>query len=591
MSRRRERVVSVGLGSCGVAAGAREIYDGLQRIITDERLPVALRRVGCVGMCYHEPLLEVGGDGRSAVTYGRVTVEDAERILREHALKGRPVEDLVVRREGEADPFFDRQQRIVLRNCGHIDPENVDDYLQAGGYQALESVLTSASPEEVIAEVTASGLRGRGGAGFPTGRKWQLTRQAPGSPKYVICNADEGDPGAFMDRGVLESDPHSVIEGMLIACYAVGAEQAFIYVRAEYPLAVRRLRVALKQAGEKGLLGEDILGKGFNCSISIREGAGAFVCGEETALIASIEGRRGMPRYRPPFPAISGLWGKPTNINNVETFANLPWIITEGAQAFAAMGTERSKGTKVFALAGKVVRGGLVEVPMGITLREVVEEIGGGTVTGTPFKAVLVGGPSGGCIPAELADTPVDYESLNATGAIMGSGGMVVLDESACMVDIARFFLSFTQRESCGKCTFCRVGTLRMLETLTRITEGQGVTEDIDLLEDLAAQVKRASLCGLGQTAPNPVLTTIRYFRDEYQAHIEEKTCPAKVCRALLTYTIDPETCTGCGACRRRCPVEAVSGETKKPHTIDAEKCVRCGVCADVCPVDAVVVT
>ncbi len=591
MSRKRERVVSVGLGSCGVAAGAREIYDGLQRIITDENLPVCLRRVGCVGMCYHEPLLEVGGDGRSAVTYGRVTVEDAERILREHALKGRPVEDLVVRREGEPDPFFDRQQRIVLRNCGHIDPENVDDYLQAGGYQALESVLTSASPEEVIAEVTASGLRGRGGAGFPTGRKWQLTRQAPGSPKYVICNADEGDPGAFMDRGVLESDPHSVIEGMLIACYAVGAEQSFIYVRAEYPLAVRRLRVALKQAGEKGLLGEDILGKGFNCSISIREGAGAFVCGEETALIASIEGRRGMPRYRPPFPAISGLWGKPTNINNVETFANLPWIITEGAQAFAAMGTERSKGTKVFALAGKVVRGGLVEVPMGITLREVVEEIGGGTLTGTPFKAVLVGGPSGGCIPAELADTPVDYESLNATGAIMGSGGMVVLDESACMVDIARFFLSFTQRESCGKCTFCRVGTLRMLETLTRITEGQGVPEDIDLLEDLAAQVKRASLCGLGQTAPNPVLTTIRYFRDEYQAHIEKKTCPAKVCRALLTYTIDPETCTGCGACRRRCPVEAVSGEAKKPHTIDAEKCVRCGVCADVCPVDAVVVT
>jgi len=356
-------------------------------------------------------------------------------------------------------------------------------------------------------------------------------------------------------------------------------------------LAVRRLRVALKQAGGKGLLGEDILGKGFNCSISIREGAGAFVCGEETALIASIEGRRGMPRYRPPFPAISGLWGKPTNINNVETFANLPWIITEGARAFAAMGTERSKGTKVFALAGKVVRGGLVEVPMGITLREVVEEIGGGTLTGTPFKAVLVGGPSGGCIPAELADTPVDYESLNATGAIMGSGGMVVLDEGACMVDIARFFLSFTQRESCGKCTFCRVGTLRMLETLTRITEGQGVPKDIDLLEDLAAQVKRASLCGLGQTAPNPVLTTIRYFRDEYQAHIETKTCPAKVCRALLTYTIDPETCTGCGACRRRCPVEAVSGEAKKPHTIDAEKCVRCGVCADVCPVDAVAVT
>jgi len=591
VSRRRKRVISVGLGSCGVAAGAREIYSRLQGLIAEEDLPVSLRRVGCVGMCYHEPLVDLADDGRPVVTYGRVTVEDAERILREHALGGRPVEELVVRREGDADPFFDRQQRIVLRNCGHVDPESIDDYLEAGGYRALESVLASGSPEDVIAEVSASGLRGRGGAGFPTGRKWQFTRQAPGSPKYVVCNADEGDPGAFMDRGVLESDPHSVIEGMLIASYAIGAEQAFIYVRAEYPLAVHRLHLALEQARSKGLLGEGVLGTDFNCHISIREGAGAFVCGEETALIASIEGRRGMPRYRPPFPATSGLWGKPTNINNVETLANLPWIITEGAQAFASMGTERSKGTKVFALAGKVARGGLVEVPMGITLREVVEEIGGGTVTGTPFKAVLVGGPSGGCIPAELAGTPVDYESLNATGAIMGSGGMVVLDQGSCMVDIARFFLSFTQRESCGKCTFCRLGTLRMLETLTRITEGKGVSEDIDLLEDLAAQVKRASLCGLGQTAPNPVLTTIRYFRGEYEAHIDRKTCPAKVCRALLTYRIDPETCTGCGACRRRCPSQAIGGEAKKPHTIDAEKCVHCGVCAEVCPVGAVVVS
>ncbi len=591
MTGAKRPTISVGLASCGVAAGAREVYDRLEALIHDEKLAVSLRRVGCVGMCYEEPLMEVAFDGQPPVTYGRVTVEDAERVLREHAVGGKPVEELGVRRADEAHPFFDRQQRIVLRNCGHIDPENIEDYVEVGGYQALKQVLALSTPEDVIAEISASGLRGRGGAGFPTGRKWQFTRQAPGSPKYVVCNADEGDPGAFMDRGVLESDPHSVIEGMLIACYAIGAEQAFIYARAEYPLAVRRLRITLMQARDKGFLGEDILGTGFRCQMSIREGAGAFVCGEETALIASIEGRRGMPRYRPPFPATSGLWGKPTSINNVETYANVPWIITNGGQAFASLGTERSKGTKVFALAGKVARGGLVEVPMGITLREVIEEIGGGTVSGTPFKAVLVGGPSGGCIPAELAETPVDYESLTATGAIMGSGGMVVLDETSCMVDIARFFLSFTQRESCGKCTFCRVGTLRMLETLTRITEGEGVPEDIGRLEELAEQVKRASLCGLGQTAPNPVLTTIRYFRDEYETHIDEKRCPAKVCRPLLTFTIDPETCTGCGACRRRCPVEAVSGENKKPHTIDQDTCVRCGVCAEVCPVDAVVVT
>ena len=587
----RRRTMSVGLGSCGVAAGAREVYDRLDALISQEGLPVSLRRVGCLGMCYEEPLVEVTLDGEAPLIYGRVTLEDAERILREHVVGGKPVEEQAVRCGTESHPFFDRQRRIVLRNCGRIDPESIDEYLEAGGYGALEQVLTSAKPEDVIAEVAASGLRGRGGAGFPTGRKWDLTRRAKGSPKDVICNGDEGDPGAFMDRGVLESDPHSVIEGMLIACYAIGAEQAFIYVRAEYPLAVRRLRIALNHARDKGFLGEDILGRGFDCQISIREGAGAFVCGEETALIASIEGRRGMPRYRPPFPATSGLWGKPTNINNVETFANIPWILTHGAQAFASVGTEQSKGTKVFALAGKVARGGLIEVPMGITLREVIEEIGGGTVSETPFKAVLVGGPSGGCIPAELADTPVDYESLTATGAIMGSGGMVVLDETSCMVDIARYFLTFTQRESCGKCTFCRVGTLRMLETLTRITEGEGALEDIERLEELAVQVKRASLCGLGQTAPNPVLTTLRYFRNEYQAHIEEKRCPAKVCRALLTFTIEPEVCTGCGACSRRCPAGAVSGESKKPHTIDQEKCVRCGVCAEVCPVNAVSVT
>ena len=586
-----QRTVSVGLASCGVAAGAREVYDRLAAVISQEKLPVSLRRVGCVGMCYEEPLIEVAVDGQPPVTYGRVTLEDAERILREHALGGRAVEGLIVRRGGEAHPFFNRQERIVLRNCGHIAPESIDDSLKVGGYQALEQVLTSSTPDDVIVEVTESGLRGRGGAGFPTGRKWQFTRQAPGSPKYVVCNADEGDPGAFMDRGVLESDPHSVIEGMIIACYAIGAEQAFIYVRAEYPLAVRRLHIAIEQARDKGFLGEDILGTGFHCQMNIHEGAGAFVCGEETGLIASIEGRRGMPRPRPPFPATSGLWGKPTNINNVETLANVPWIITNGAQAFASLGRQRSKGTKVFALAGKVARGGLVEVPMGITLREVIEEIGGGTASGAPLKAVLVGGPSGGCIPAELADTPIDYESLTATGAIMGSGGMVVLDEATCMVDIARFFLSFTQRESCGKCVPCRVGTKRMLEILTRITQGQGELADIDRLERLANMIKETSLCGLGQTAPNPVLTTLRYFHKEYQAHIDDKRCPAKVCRPLLTFGIDPDTCTGCGACRRRCPVNAVSGKNEQPHVIDQDTCVRCGVCAEVCPVDAVTVT
>jgi len=585
------RVISVGLGSCGVAAGAGEVYERLRQTIDREQLPVTLRLVGCSGTCYLEPLVEVQADGEPAVTYGPVTEEVAERVLREHLLGGRPVEDLVALRAGERNPFLDLQHRIVLRHCGRINPEDIEDYLGVGGYGALRSVLSVAKPEDVIAEVLRSGLRGRGGAGFPTGRKWQLTREAPGSPRYVICNGDEGDPGAFMDRGVLESDPHSVIEGMLIACYAIGAEEAFAYVRAEYPLARRRLGLALEQARQKGFLGRSILGSGFSCSISIREGAGAFVCGEETALIASIEGRRGMPRYRPPFPANSGLWGKPTCINNVETLANVPWIIANGASAFAALGTERSKGTKVFALAGKVARGGLVEVPMGMTLRQVVEAIGGGTGTGRALKAVLVGGPSGGCIPAELADTPVDYESLTATGAIMGSGGMVVLDEGSCMVDIARYFLSFTQRESCGKCTFCRVGTLRMLDILNRIVAGEGVPGDLAELEGLAKEVKRAALCGLGQTAPNPVLTSIRYFRPEYEAHIREKRCPARVCRPLLTFSIDPVRCTGCGACRRRCPAAAVSGEAKKPHVIDGEKCVRCGVCAEVCPVDAVLVS
>ncbi|MCK4926135.1 NADH-quinone oxidoreductase subunit NuoF, partial [Candidatus Aerophobetes bacterium] len=473
---------------------------------------------------------------------------------------------------------------------GIIDPESIDDYQNAGGYQALEKVLRSMSPEEVIEEVKGSGLRGRGGAGFSTGRKWELARNAPGEPKYVVCNADEGDPGAFMDRSVLESDPHSVLEGLLIAGYAIGALEAYIYVRAEYPLAVKRLKVAIQQAEEKGYLGKSILGTHFGCSIRILEGAGAFVCGEETALIASLEGRRGMPRFRPPFPATSGLWGKPTCINNVETLANIPWIIINGGKKFSEYGIKKSRGSKVFALAGKINRGGLVEVPMGITLREVIFDIGGGIQNGGRLKAVQMGGPSGGCIPEALADTPIDYESVTGTGAIMGSGGMVVMDESTCMVDVAKFFLSFTQKESCGKCTFCRIGTLRMLEILERITDGKGHLRDLEILEDLAQKVKEASLCGLGQTAPNPVLTTIRYFKDEYEAHIEKRRCPAKKCRALISFEIIPEKCTGCRACALCCPTEAVSGEKKKPHRIDQVKCIKCGMCLDSCKVDAILV-
>jgi NADH-quinone oxidoreductase subunit F len=476
----------------------------------------------------------------------------------------------------------------VLENCGRIDPESLEDYLATGGYQALRQCLQNLKPAQVSELILASGLRGRGGAGFPTGRKWQLMAAAEGAPKYFICNGDEGDPGAFMDRGVLESDPHRVLEGMLIGGYATGATVGYVYVRAEYPLAVKRVNLAIAQAAAAGYLGRNILGSSFAFEIRVREGAGAFVCGEETALIQSIEGERGMPRIRPPFPAQKGLWGKPTTINNVETLANVPWIVLNGAAAFAALGTEKSKGTKVFALAGKIRYGGLVEVPMGITLREIVENIGGGSGTGRPVKAVQTGGPSGGCIPASLFDTRIDYEELNRTGAIMGSGGMVVMDDTACMVDIARFFLSFTRKESCGKCTFCRIGIQRMLELLTRITEGQGTVADLQLLEELAGKVKAASLCGLGQTAPNPVLTTLRYFRNEYEAHIRDKKCPAKVCKALLTYSIIAEKCVGCTACARACPTKAITGERKKVHVLDQAKCIRCGACAAACKFDAI---
>jgi NADH-quinone oxidoreductase subunit F len=485
--------------------------------------------------------------------------------------------------------FFEKQHRIVLRNCGVIDPGSLEEYVAAGGYKALEKALKTMTPEQVIDEVSKSGLRGRGGAGFPTGRKWSLTRASKGTKKYIICNADEGDPGAFMDRSVLEGDPHAVMEGMMIAAYAIGADEAYIYCRAEYPKAIARLRQAIMQARKAGFLSENILGSGFKFEIKIKEGAGAFVCGEETALMASIEGRRGMPRIRPPFPAQSGLWGKPTNINNVETFANIPWIVLNGGGAFAAFGTDDSKGTKVFAMAGKVKRTGLVEVPMGLTINEIIFEVCGGIMNDKKFKAVQMGGPSGGCIPASLGETKIDYQQINKTGAIMGSGGMVVMDETTCMVDVAKFFLAFTQVESCGKCTFCRIGTKRMLEILERITSGEGKEEDIDTLAQLGEQIKIATLCGLGQSAPNPVLTTIRYFRDEYEAHIRNKKCPAHVCTPLLTYLIDAEKCNGCTLCVRACPTNAIVGEKKQAHFINQDLCIKCGKCFTVCNQGAII--
>jgi NADH-quinone oxidoreductase subunit F len=534
-------------------------------------------------------------DENGSWLYGAVDEKRAMEIVSQHLVNNSPVNEYLVRSdmfETPDDQFFKGQVKIALRDCGYINPERIEEYEARNGYEALKKIKSEEiTPEAVIQSILDSGLRGRGGGGFSTGLKWRFARNSKSDEKYVICNADEGDPGAFMDRSLLEGDPHAVVEGMIIGAYAIGATGGVIYCRAEYPLAIHRLNIALRQAREKGYLGENIIGiTGFSLDISVKEGAGAFVCGEETALMASIEGKRGMPAKRPPFPAVRGLWGKPTNINNVETYANVPWIINNGAAKYAAYGTEKSKGTKVFALTGKIARGGLVEVPMGITIRDIIYKLGGGITDNKRFKAVQLGGPSGGCIPEHLIDTPIDYDSVTATGAIMGSGGMVVMDETTCMVDMARFFLDFTQKESCGKCTFCRIGTKRMLEILTRICDGHGQEGDIESLQELAYQIKDSSLCGLGQTAPNPVLTTIRYFRDEYEAHIHDKKCPAKNCKQLLTYQIIPENCNGCTVCAKNCSVDAITGNRKEVHFIDQEKCIKCGICFTKCKFEAVLV-
>ncbi len=576
--------IVVGEGSCGIAAGAEKVR---QALLKQDLNGAMLTIAGCIGMCYLEPIVDIYEDGKEVKRLVRVTEADAEKIS-EYTKTGDEsvISSLLV--SDEDKEFLNKQTRIALRRCGIINPDELSDFVEADGYTAIKKVLTTMSPEDVIEVIKTSGLAGRGGAGFPTWFKWNAARQSEGEEKYLICNADEGDPGAFMDRAVIESDPHTLIEGMLIGAYAIGAKNAVVYVRAEYPLAIKRLERAIKQATEAGYLGDNILGTDFSCKMTIKAGAGAFVCGEETALIESLEGHRGMPRLKPPFPAQSGYWRKPSNINNVETFANVSWIINNGGEAFAAMGTEGSKGTKVFAVTGKVKRSGLVEIPMGKTLRDVIFDIGGGMKGDKAFKAVQMGGPSGGCIPASLIDTVIDYKALGATGAIMGSGGMVVMDEGTCMVGMAKFFLDFTAKESCGKCIHCRIGTKRMLEILTRITEGNGQQGDIELLEELCYGIKDGALCGLGQTAPNPVLTTIKYFCDEYEAHINEKKCPSGECSALIEYSIDKDKCKGCTLCARNCPVNAIFGEVKSAHTIDVNKCIKCGKCIATCRFGAV---
>jgi NADH-quinone oxidoreductase subunit F len=602
---RRDAVeIRVGLGSCGVASGGEPVFDALQREAQRAGAPGIVKAVGCNGMCHREPMVEVVERDRRATLYPNVTPDVARHIVRHHVRARTP--RAWIRRHahrggagelapldlhsGTAAAYLAKQRRIVLENCGEIDPRNIDEYVARDGYRALERSVTATIPEDVIDSVKQSGLRGRGGAGFPTGVKWAIARAQRAPAKYVICNGDEGDPGAFMDRLVLESDPHRVVEGLALAAYAIGAAEGFFYIRAEYPLAVRRIRQAIADAESHGYLGARILGSSFSLRLEVREGAGAFVCGEETALILSLEGQRGMPRLRPPYPAERGFRGQPTLINNVETLAAVPWILRHGAEAYASLGTKTSAGTKVFALAGKIVHGGLIEVPMGITIREIVEDIGGGIKDGRRFKAVQIGGPSGGCLPERLADTPVDYDALARTGAIMGSGGLVVLDERDCMVDMARFFLRFTQAESCGKCTFCRIGTKRMLEILDRLCEGHGHPGDLETLATLADYVSRGSLCGLGQTAPNPVATTLKYFRDEYEAHLHDKRCPAGSCPALIEYRVK-DNCIGCTLCAQACPVGAIAYRPYEQHEIDSTLCTRCDMCLQACKDDAIEIT
>ena len=578
--------VIIGQGSCGVATGAKKTAVEFERLILEKGLNIEVDITGCIGTCYLEPIVDIYDDNDVMTRYVKVKPDKVEEIVEKHLVNGEIATNLSISDEDKS--FIEKQQRVVLRNCGLINPEKIEEYIAVGGYEATKKVVTSMSQDDVIEEIKNSGLRGRGGAGFPTWFKWNAAKQNKSDQKYIACNADEGDPGAFMDRSVLEGDPHSLIEGMIIGGYAMGATEGIIYVRAEYPLAIHRLEIAMAQARVKGFLGKNIFESGFDFDLRIKAGAGAFVCGEETALIASLEGERGMPRLKPPFPAEKGYWQKPTNINNVETYANVAWIIANGGDAFGAMGTDKSKGTKVFALAGKIKKGGLVEVPMGLPLKDVIFGIGGGIKKDKEFKAVQMGGPSGGCIPAALIDTPVDYENINKTGAIVGSGGMIVMDETTCMVDMARYFLDFTRKESCGKCNYCRIGTKRMLEILERITKGEGKDGDIELLEELAMKIKDGSMCGLGQTAPNPVLTTIKYFRNEYEDHIYNKKCTAKSCKSLISFNIT-DACKGCTACAKKCPVGAISGEKKEMHVIDHDKCIKCGKCEETCKFGAIV--
>ncbi|WP_318036636.1 NADH-quinone oxidoreductase subunit NuoF [Dethiobacter alkaliphilus] len=578
------------------SSGCNEVHGAFREAMRKKKIEdeIKIVQTGCHGYCEKGPLVVVYPEG---VMYNRVGVKDASEIVNEHLVKGKPVTRLFLTDPISVDQvpkyeeldLFRKQHRIALRNCGMMDPDSVNEYIARGGYSGLAKMLDTMHPTEVVNEIKESGLRGRGGGGFPTATKWEFCSKAKSNKKYIICNADEGDPGAFMDRSLLEGDPHSVLEGMIIAGYAIGADEGYLYIRAEYPLAIKRIRNAINQAKELGLLGENILGSGFNMELKIKEGAGAFVCGEETALIASIEGERGVPRSRPPFPAVKGLFGKPTIINNVETLANIPYIIDQGAQTFASVGTDKSKGTKVFALTGKVKNSGLVEVPMGISVREIVYEIGGGTFEGKKFKAVQTGGPSGGCLPESKLDLPIDYDSLASAGTIMGSGGLVVMDEDSCMIDVAKYFLTFTRKESCGKCTPCREGTMRLLEMLEKITAGEGEMADLDRLERLAKTIKTSALCGLGQTAPNPILSTLQYFRKEYETHIKDKKCPAGVCQALFFYRIDDHICVGCGVCIKACPTDAIEGERKQAHHLDMEKCIKCGGCVDACPFHAVI--